>query len=423
MGFTKSFNSNVFCRFCITQKKNTQNDTFIRQENLRNVENYNDHLKLNDIKQTGIAKETVFHKLKNFHVTKNYYSDIFHDLYEGIVKYEISKVLEYYIYNKKICSLHTFNQLLTQFNYGEIEMGNIPKEVTDQQIKSGKIRWTGGQTKIFLHFVSLILGHLVSIDDEDYVYWQFLTELIVLTDMLLVSNITQTYLQNLKSIIEHHLQMYIELFGPLKPKHHFVLHYPELMIQVGPLRNLMCFVYEQKNRQLKVYAHVMNQRVNLSFSLASKAAFKFDQLMKSLAKQGLPPKITDDKSFAIKYEDLVTMGLDTLFQVNADTCNDIRKVKMVKLKNKVFKPSYYIFEKGTNEEEKLFEIKEIIFICNKYFLIGQQYEFEYSSHYKSFSVGNQLPFIKLIDLIKVQYLPFNLHKTFNGQKFFRIKNV
>lgn len=80
----------------------------------------------------------------------------------------------------------------------------------------------------------------------------------------------------------------------------------------------------------------MNQR---SLSLTSKASYKFDQLIKNLTEKGLPPTITDENIMAIKYDDLVTMGFDHLLQLNADTCDDIRKVKVIKFKNKVFKPS------------------------------------------------------------------------------------
>lgn len=42
----------------------------------------------------------------------------------------------------------------------------------------------------------------------------------------------------LKVLIAEHHAMYIELCGPLKPKHHFMVHYPTLLTKVGPLPNI-----------------------------------------------------------------------------------------------------------------------------------------------------------------------------------------
>lgn len=101
LGFNKSFNSTLYCRFCCTPKTETKYDTVIRTENLRNMMNYGEHLSINNIKVTGVDYEPIFHSLKHFHVTKNFYADIFHDMFEGVIKYELSSILKYYIYEKK----------------------------------------------------------------------------------------------------------------------------------------------------------------------------------------------------------------------------------------------------------------------------------------------------------------------------------
>lgn len=425
LGFIKSFNSTLYCRFCCTPKTETKYDTVIRTENLRNMMNYEEHLSRNNPKETGVEYEPIFHTLKHFHVTKNFYADIFHDMFEGVIKYELSSILKYYIYEKKAFSLNIFNNLMTQFNYGVIEMTNTPKELTEQHIKNGKIKWTGGQTKTFVHFVTLILGHLVNVDDDNYEYWEFLLELVELTDMLLCSNVTELYLRKLEATIKHHLQTYLMFFGTLKPKHHFLLHYSQIIQQVGPLRNLMCYVFEQKNRQIKQYANVMNQRINLSLSLATKSAYRFEKFMKNLSLSGLPSVLTGEKSTLIAQNDLAEMGYKDLFRdllVNTDT-DCIKNIHFIKFKNKVFKPAYFIYEKETNDVNILCKIQHIISINDKYFLVVVPYDFQYSNHFKSFIVGDKSSIVKLFDLHKIETLPFNLHKNYSGETFFRVKYV
>lgn len=115
-------------------KAETKKDVFFREEKLRTPETFQQQVQQNEPKQTGVYFNLIFHRLKHFHAAKNDNADIFHDVFEGIARYEVTKVLNNYIYDKKICTLQMFNQLMTQFNYGEIEMLTIPKEITEIQI-------------------------------------------------------------------------------------------------------------------------------------------------------------------------------------------------------------------------------------------------------------------------------------------------
>lgn len=69
--------------------------------------------------------------------------------------------------------------------------------------------------------------------------------------------------------------MYIELFNDtLKRKHHFLLHYPNLILKLGPLAHISSMRYEAKHREFKQYAHVSCSRINLPHSLANKHQMK-----------------------------------------------------------------------------------------------------------------------------------------------------
>ena len=72
-------------------------------------------------------------------------------------------------------------------------------------------------------------------------------------------------------ISEHH-EIYITVFpqATLKPKHHYMLHYPEIMRRVGLLWFICCLRWEAKHRPLKQAAYATNSRRNLPLTLAIK---------------------------------------------------------------------------------------------------------------------------------------------------------
>lgn len=84
-------------------------------------------------------------------------------------------------------------------------------------------------------------------------------------------------------VTEHH-EIYIKLFGnTLKTKHHNMLHYPRLMLRVGPLVNLWCMRFEAKHKESKIESHIITSRKNLLLTLALKHQLKLnDRLLNNI---------------------------------------------------------------------------------------------------------------------------------------------
>lgn len=57
---------------------------------------------------------------------------------------------------------------------------------------------------------------------------------------------------------------------PLKPKHHYLLHYPRVMMKMGPLRYVSAIRFEAKHREIKQNAKIVTSRRNPSYTLALK---------------------------------------------------------------------------------------------------------------------------------------------------------
>jgi len=75
----------------------------------------------------------------------------------------------------------------------------------------------------------------------------------------------------LENLIAEHHQIYLRLFKePLKPKHHYLIHYPRIIMRMGPLKNLSCIRFEAKHKEIKQYAKVITSRLNSPYTLALK---------------------------------------------------------------------------------------------------------------------------------------------------------
>lgn len=54
----------------------------------------------------------------------------------------------------------------------------------------------------------------------------------------------------------------------MKPKHHFLIHYPTIMKFIGPLNRISCFRNESKNKEGKSFTKVSTNRTNVCRTIA-----------------------------------------------------------------------------------------------------------------------------------------------------------
>jgi len=72
--------------------------------------------------------------------------------------------------------------------------------------------------------------------------------------------------------IEEYLSDGCQLFpdNPLKPKHHFLLHYPELTLSFGTLIHLWTMMFESKHTYIKTCARHLHNFKHLAKTLANR---------------------------------------------------------------------------------------------------------------------------------------------------------
>lgn len=201
-----------------------------------------------------------------------------------------------------------------------------------------------------------------------------------------------------KKIKEHHKQ-YKLLFGNLKPKHHFLVHYIRAMRKLGPLRHVTTIRPEVVHKIFKTIASSITSRVNPGISLALKNQLSFAyRLLKN------EPM---DHSRDYKIKDKITLDSLENYQhfENFDLLKhdvEIDLLSSINYDGTLYKSGRAVCINAIDMELPIFGKIDFIIKSddNVWFIINQFKTEELSLHYQSYIVKkeNIWKFIKKSDL-------------------------
>lgn len=208
-------------------KKNTRKSTIQDDKMLRTEKNYEEDVKKKNFKLTGVNESSIVNLINNYcHVTNTVGIDKMHDIYEGMLHYNLCEVILYFI-RKEYISLDILNQLKADISYGELEAGNKSPPITIARLKARKLLMSASEMQCFAHHFGFIVGDLIPKDDEG---WLFYLQTMKFVDLLYLPSYTEADLGILTETISVMHQMYKSVFNQtLKPKHHYNTHYPTLI--------------------------------------------------------------------------------------------------------------------------------------------------------------------------------------------------
>lgn len=415
MGYSSSFSSIHYCRFCKMTKYNAQEMVHLDPNLRRTKENYALDL-AKDFKETGIKEESAFNKLQCYHVADHSVVDPMHDLYShGICSYDLSLVLRYMIQDLKI-SLHVINYRIQMFNYGDTEKRNLFRKITRDQIKSTSFKMTAREMQLFVHYFPLLFGDLIPENNE---VWNFVLSLVELTDLILLPAFNNQLLKTLEEQTVLHHTLYKKLFNEkLKPKYHILLHYVETIKEVGPPRYTWSFRFEAFHQVFKQYCRNITSRKNICLTLCKKAKLIFyENLNRS---NFFEDKLEFKNPVNIK---LIDMPYFPLLDVNSTQLSLLfRAVSRVQYRRIDYKKGYFVTRSSMNIQKlELYEIQDLLITNEECFLVGQEWEIlEYSNHFASFVVGNSIQKFVLINVDDVDGPPIHLY-TVGNKNYIRFK--
>ena len=307
-GFKENFSTTKYCcRYCLKERDSFQNTPHLPGPS-RTVQNYDCTVqKLTQDPETesfGIKFASLFNELKYFHVcAPGLPPCLGHDLFEGVLSRDLALFIKHFVKVKKYFTYVQLNRIIVQYKFLASDADNKPCEVN---ISGEKLGGHAVQNWCFGRLLPLLIGHRIKDPLNDSV-WGLCLQLREIVELVCSPHISADQIAHLKYIIEEYLQERSALFPdqPLIPKHHYLAHYPDLIVKFGPLIRLWTLRFEAKHTYFKQCARKLHNFKNLCSTLAVK-----HQLLQAYFSAGclFPPCVQVDKGIefhASSYNDSI----------------------------------------------------------------------------------------------------------------------
>lgn len=274
-GFYESFSVDKFCRFCMASRSETQEQMVCPGAfELRNKDNHDrqvqEVLKDPELGRTyGVKKECPFTaKLEHFHVVKGYPPDLMHDLLEGIVPMELSLCLSDLI-SKGYFSLETLNQAIRSFPYTFTDKTDRPQPITKGFATKHTIGGNAHENWCLIRLLPFFLGECIPPGEKA---WEVLMLVKDIVELVVAPKFTEETVYFLECKLAEHRELLQSTFPEfrLRPKHHYIEHYPSLIKAFGLLSDVWTMRFEGKHKFFKkVFRDAQNYK-NVALTLAVK---------------------------------------------------------------------------------------------------------------------------------------------------------
>ncbi|XP_034934881.1 uncharacterized protein [Chelonus insularis] len=405
LGFSESFIAEYFCRCCRSTNNECSKQLVENKGSLRNIHNYEDDTRS---LSTGVKEKCIFNVIPHYHCTINITWDLMHDLYLGICRYDMAKIIDHCI-KKNYFSLEHLNNRLKYFDYSEIDRGKKISFISAHHIHKGNIIITASEMSALISYFGIIVVDLVPVDDDA---WELYNTLYEIIDIVTSSSISEYQVIHLEQLIRNHNELFINLFGPLVPKSHFLTHYPSCIKNMGPIKNLSGSKFESFHQLSKKNAHVVNSRINITYTLALK--MQLQVCYRILSQKGLEPKIEYGQVLEISdnYESTFSS------HIGAEACT----VSWVKINGTIYKPDFGIYVKNDDFNDPMFGIIISIIMskdCTIFLVYKECYTIGFNNHQKGYEIVTPNIHVKtkLFNINNNFYVrPVKIHVTANGKK-------
>lgn len=266
-GFTEGFGKGKFCRICYVDEESFK--TLIQEDIslLRNVDQYEKDVENLNVRETGIKEKCVFNEIVGVHVLNNVTVDEMHDIREGSGNYAMADIVHHLIQVEKAFTLKYLNDKLTEMSFG-YEKGNVPPPISLEYVKkNGRLKMSASESTFFIRYFGAMVGDQVDPHSEVWLLYLKLRQII---DIVTSPMFSESDLETLETTIVEFNKLYINLFGDLKPKFHFALHYVRMMRRDGPVCKLSTMRFESKHRELKMIIISTFCHINILYTIASR---------------------------------------------------------------------------------------------------------------------------------------------------------
>ncbi len=271
-GFFENFSTSIhFCRYCEMEREQFHADPLSRAAT-RTVQSYREHVQRIEgglAHSGGIKFDSLFNELSYFHVCQPGLPPcIGHDLFEGIVSADLSLYIQHLVKVDKQFTYLELNRRINRFKYLSNDANDKPCEVNPG---SDKLSGHAVQNWCLLRLLPLLIGEKIQSPSENKV-WQLVLQLQEMVSLICAPAISAGQIAYLRVLIDEYLCFRSQAFPnhKLKPKHHYVSHYPELIMCFGPLIRLWTLRFESKHTYFKQCSRKLHNFKNLCLTLSER---------------------------------------------------------------------------------------------------------------------------------------------------------
>ncbi|XP_047186147.1 uncharacterized protein LOC118292452 [Scophthalmus maximus] len=251
-GFLESFTVDKFCRFCSASSIDTQHQDGVCSGFFKLRDKDSHDKQVQEVREDQALSQTygvkracpLTENVEHFHAITGYPPDILHDILEGIVPTELSLCLKDLI-DKGYFTLEMLNQAIRYFNYTFTDKTDQPQEKGFSAKRT--IAGNAHENWCLIRLLPFLIGHCVPEGDNT---WEIVMLLKDVVELAVAPRHTEETLHFLDCKIAEHRQLLLSTFPDfrLRPKHHFVEHYPQLVRKFGPLSDVWTMRFEGRHK-------------------------------------------------------------------------------------------------------------------------------------------------------------------------------
>lgn len=413
MGYT-SPTSTYFCRICFMCLSDSKTCCVENKKLFRTEEHYNECIanlasrsgKLN----YGVVENCELNRLISFKVHRNIVLDLLHDLLVGIYGYDLVGILKKGI-ESHLFTLAQFNHSKNNFDYGSHEVHYLLEDVTKSHLDNESIRCHAREMMTLVKFLPFIMEPILPKNHELFRFSLIMTDIL---DMVLKTSFAEEDLIKLRKLITSHNQKFLNLFRSnvdktrgLPPKGHYLLHYATAIQNTGPVKYLWSMRFESKHQQMKAYAKVCFNRINLCYSLGKKICFfNANELLKE----------TDTLKRVLDYK-AIRSPLHENFK---DQLHNYKNCEKVQFNGRMYVVGDYILASCLNFVCRINQIA-LDYSNDKVMIIFEKYSIKYKACYRCYQLGEKCPSVELCNINDFGFQPTKKH-FFNGGYFIKCEN-
>uniref|UniRef100_A0ABD2WZX3 Uncharacterized protein n=1 Tax=Trichogramma kaykai TaxID=54128 RepID=A0ABD2WZX3_9HYME len=190
----------------------------------------------------------------------------------------VNEIKDFRKEHKKDIDQKFFNLRLQEFAM-QSDNSNKPPPIKRNQFKEKlNIKYSAAEMLYLTRYFGIIIGDKVPIVNDHWKMYIYLREIV---DILMSPRITDQFISVLKEKINSLNSSYVLHFQNLKPKFHFLTHYPSIIEEFGPCIHYWTMRHESRHRDIKANAVASNTHLNLLKTIATKQALKMCQVFDS----------------------------------------------------------------------------------------------------------------------------------------------